>query len=53
MIVSGSTQGLSLISQLLYKNNKKVVVEDPIHKGLLKVISSIGYSVIGIKVDDK
>ncbi|KPI47861.1 GntR family transcriptional regulator [Clostridioides difficile] len=53
MIVSGSTQGLSLISQLLYKNNKKVVVEDPIHKGLLKVILSAGYSVVGIKVDDK
>ncbi|EQE08235.1 aminotransferase class I and II family protein [Clostridioides difficile CD13] len=53
MIVSGSTQGLSLISQLLYKSNKKVAVEDPIHKGLLKVISSIGYSVVGIKVDDK
>ncbi|CCK99820.1 GntR family transcriptional regulator [Clostridioides difficile] len=53
MIVSGSTQGLSLISQLLYKSNKKVAVEDPIHKGLLKVISSIGYSVVGVKVDDK
>lgn len=53
MIVSGSTQGLSLISQVLYKNNHKVIVEDPIHKGLLKVISTVGYSAVGIQVDDK
>lgn len=53
MIVSGSTQGLSLIANLLYSKTKKVIVEDPVHHGLLKVISSIGYSIIGIEADDK
>ncbi|APM37924.1 PLP-dependent aminotransferase family protein [Clostridium kluyveri] len=53
MIVSGSTQGLSLISKLLYRPNVEVVVEDPIHYGLLNVISSYGYLINPIPVDSK
>lgn len=52
MIVSGSTQGLSLISKLLYNDNGEVIVEDPIHKGLLNVILSAGYNIIGVKADN-
>ncbi|HEX9060633.1 MAG TPA: PLP-dependent aminotransferase family protein [Clostridia bacterium] len=53
MIVSGSTQGLSLISKLLYSPHAEIIVEDPIHYGLLNVISSCGYSITPIPADDK
>lgn len=53
MIVSGSTQGLSLISKLLYSEGKEIIVEDPIHYGLLNVISNYGYSISPVEVDNK
>jgi GntR family transcriptional regulator/MocR family aminotransferase len=53
MIVSGTTQGLFLISKILYKSDHKVLVEDPIHVGLLNTISSMGYDFVPIKADDK
>jgi len=52
MIVSGSTQGLSLISKLLYEKNKEVLIENPTHPGLMSVISKVGFSLSGINVDD-
>lgn len=52
MIVSGSTQGLSLVSKLLYKKDKEVLIEEPTHPGLLRVISEMGFSMEGICVDD-
>lgn len=52
MIISGSTQGLSLISKLLYRPNSEVIVEDPVHYGLLNVILSCGYSLNSVEVDD-
>lgn len=53
MIVSGSTQGLSLISKLLYSDGKEIIVEDPIHYGLLNVILNYGYSINPVEVDNK
>ena len=53
MIVSGSTQGLSLISSLLYRDQQEVITEDPLHPGLLQVITSAGYHIKGIPVDEK
>ncbi len=53
MIVSGSTQGLSLISQLLFTDKKEVIVEDPLHHGLLNVISAAGYTITALAADDK
>ncbi len=53
MIVSGSTQGLALISKLLYQENKQVITEDPLHSGLLEVISMNGFPITSIPVDDK
>lgn len=52
MIVSGSTQGLSLVSRLLYKKNKKVLIENPTHPGLMNVISNMGFTLCGIQADD-
>ncbi len=54
MIVSGATQGLSLISSLLYSHIKpNVIVEDPTHHGLLQVIAKVGYEITGVPVDEK
>lgn len=52
MITSGSTQGLSLISKLLFCPNSEIIAEDPIHYGLLKVISSYGYLINAVPVDN-
>jgi GntR family transcriptional regulator/MocR family aminotransferase len=51
MIVSGSTQGLSLTAKLLYQEKHQVITEDPIHSGLLKVITGQGNQITGIPVD--
>ena len=51
IITSGSTQGLSLVSNLLRDNKKTVLVEDPTHTGLRKVITKAGCSIEGIPVD--
>ncbi len=52
MIVSGATQGLSLISGLLYHPDKQdVIVEDPTHPGLRNVITENNYHITGIPVD--
>lgn len=53
MIVSGSTQGLSLTAKLLYQKNREVIVEDPIHTGLMRVITSLGYHITGVPVDNQ
>lgn len=52
LIVSGSTQGLSLVSKLFYGKNKKVLIEDPTHPGLKNIISKMGLSLTGIPADD-
>lgn len=52
VIISGATQGLSLISHLLKEEHKKVLVEDPTHAGLREVITSAGCSVKGIAADE-
>jgi GntR family transcriptional regulator/MocR family aminotransferase len=53
MIVSGSTQGLSLVSKLLYQDNQNVIVENPTHPGLVHVIASAGYNIQGVTADEK
>lgn len=52
MIVSGSTQGLSLVSKLFQGKNKEVLIEEPTHPGLKNVISKMGLSLTGIPADD-
>ena len=53
MIVSGSTQGLSLISKQLFTINARAIVEDPTHPGLTSVIANEGYTLKRISADDK
>ena len=53
MITSGTTQGLSLISHILRDNRKTVLVENPSHSGLRKVITTAGCSIEGVPADEK
>jgi len=51
MITTGATQGLGLVGRLLCRPQGVVLVEDPVHTGLVKVIERAGFSVLGIPVD--
>lgn len=51
MVTSGATQGLYLIARLLQENNKKVIVENPTHPGLRKVMTREGCSIMGLPAD--
>ncbi|WP_373482232.1 PLP-dependent aminotransferase family protein [Acetobacterium sp.] len=53
MIVSGSTQGLALIAALFYDQQQAVLIEDPTHPGLRKIIERSKLNLIGIPVDDQ
>ncbi len=53
MIVSGSTQGLALISALFHDQQQAVLIEDPTHPGLRKIIERSKLNLIGIPVDDQ
>ncbi len=53
IITSGSTQGLSFVAHILRDNQKIVLVENPAHPGLRKVITTAGCSIEGISADDK
>ncbi len=53
VITSGSTQGLSLISHILHDDFKTVLMEDPTHTGLQKVVSLAGCRIESIPVDRK
>ena len=52
MITTGATQGLSLISRVLGGTGKRVLLEEPTHKGLREVICMAGCQVEGIPVDE-
>jgi GntR family transcriptional regulator / MocR family aminotransferase len=53
MITSGATQALSLLTELLIKNNKFVAVEDPVTDEMRTIFSYAGASLCPIPVDDK
>ncbi len=53
MITSGSTQGLRIVARLLRRNSSAVLVEDPAHRGLLEVVVRAGYTVEGLRADER
>ncbi len=53
MIVSGSTQGLSLVSALFCDQQQATLIEDPTHPGLRRIIERVKLNLIGIPVDDQ
>lgn len=53
MITSGATQALSLLTELLIKNNNYVAVEDPVTDEMRTIFSYGGAEIYPIPVDDK
>ena len=51
MITTGATQGLRLVARLLNRPKALALVEDPVHRGLVEVITRAGYEVKGIAAD--
>ncbi len=51
MITTGATQGLRLVAHLLSQPDSLALVEDPVHRGLVEVITRAGYTVEGIAAD--
>lgn len=52
-ITSGATQALHLLSQLFLKNNREIIVEDPCHTGMLRVIQETNARIIPVPVDEQ
>jgi len=50
-ICAGATHGLHVISDLLFKPEGRILVEDPCHTGLLQTFIERGYQVIPAAVD--
>lgn len=51
MITTGATQGLRLVGRLLNRPDALAIVEDPVHRGLVEVISRAGYVIEGVAAD--
>lgn len=51
MITTGATQGLRLVARLLHRPDALAIVEDPVHRGLVEVISRAGYAIEGVAAD--
>lgn len=51
-ITAGATHALHLLSEQLYKDPFEILVEDPCHTGMLRVMKSRGYKVIPLPVDE-
>src|SRR5690606_8691636 len=52
IVVTGSQQGLNLITQCLLKKNDKVWMEDPCYFGARNAFNNIGAELCGIPVDE-
>lgn len=52
MITTGATQGLRIVARLLHRPEALALVEDPVHTGLVEVVTRAGYEVRGIPVDE-
>jgi 2-aminoadipate transaminase len=53
LILSGSTQGVGMISRLLLNPGEEVVVEVPTYLGALQTFRALGARVIGVPVDSE
>lgn len=50
-ITGGATQGLHLLADLISAEGKEILVEDPCHIGMLRVLQGKGYPVRPVPVD--
>lgn len=52
-ITAGATHALHLISGMLYREGKEILIEDPCHMGMLRALQNKGYPVCPIPVDEQ
>lgn len=50
-ITAGATQALSLLADLLICEGREIIVEDPCHMGMLRVLEAKNFKVIPVPVD--
>lgn len=50
-ITAGATQALTLLSELLPGDTRKILMEDPCHTGMLRVFQTKGFSIHPVPVD--
>ncbi len=53
LILSGSTQGIGLVSRFLLKQGDEVVVEVPTYLGAINTFRALGARVIGVPMDNE
>ncbi|MEN6350806.1 MAG: PLP-dependent aminotransferase family protein [Syntrophomonas sp.] len=51
-ITAGATQALHILAELLSPKGRKIIVEDPCHTGMLKVLLGKGYEIHPLPVDE-
>lgn len=51
IMITTATQGLRLVARLLSRPKALAIVEDPVHRGLVEVITRTGYAIEGIAAD--
>lgn len=52
-ITAGATYALHLIAELLCKNRKEIIMEDPCHTGMLRTLLNKDCDIIPVPVDEK
>jgi len=52
-ITAGATHALHLIADLLCRDNRGIIMEDPCHMGMLRVLRSKNYPIIPVPVDEQ
>lgn len=50
-ITAGATQALHLLADLLYAEGREILMEDPCHTGMLRVLKGKRYSIHPVQVD--
>lgn len=53
LITAGATQALHILAELLSRKGQKIMVEDPCHTGMLKVLQGKGYDIHPLPVDEQ
>ncbi|HWP96038.1 MAG TPA: PLP-dependent aminotransferase family protein [Syntrophomonadaceae bacterium] len=52
-ITVGATQALHILAELLSRKGQKIMVEDPCHTGMLRVLQGRGYDIHPLPVDEQ
>lgn len=53
LITAGATQALHILAELLSRKGQKIMVEDPCHTGMLRVLQGKGYNIHPLPVDEQ